>query len=306
MAIAGALALVGCGPDQRVVVRPQPDPSDARATESGRPPLAQPDAAPPDAPAPPEDATGPDAGAPEDAAIPPDAAEALEAGRPPPPDTAPAPPVGADIVAYWPLDEGIGMDVTDVSGNANHARLQPAGASVSWVAGQHGWAARLANGAYFSAPSSPSLNSLADTNRITLSAWVRPVTLAGMTTQFVVSRQLGTSPYEVFGLGFDPTGAPFFDIGFKRAQAPTPATPGAWVHLAGTYDGIALRLYLDGTEVDSNEELVSLPSDVTPTLISGNQNDDAGTTKELFEGDVDEVRIYRRAFSAADVAALAR
>ena len=74
--------------------------------------------------------------------------------------------------------------------------------------------------------------------------------------------------------------------------------PGIWTHLASTYDGSNLRLYVNGTQVSS----IPLSGPVT---VSGGALRIGGNTVwgEWFSGRIDEVRIYDRALSGLELGA---
>ena len=66
--------------------------------------------------------------------------------------------------------------------------------------------------------------------------------------------------------------------------------------MAVTYDGSALRLYVNGTQVGSRAATGAIQTTTNPLWIGGNQPDG-----EFFRGLIDEVRVYNRALSQADV-----
>ena len=75
--------------------------------------------------------------------------------------------------------------------------------------------------------------------------------------------------------------------------------------VAGTYNGSQLRLYVDGVPVGD-------PVATGPNLLYGQildkgfrVGDTTGTCRRRFTGDVDEVRVYNRALTAAELAYLA-
>jgi hypothetical protein len=70
-----------------------------------------------------------------------------------------------------------------------------------------------------------------------------------------------------------------------------------WTHLAGTYDGAQLRLYLDGVQVASQARTGTLEVNARPLRIGGNSY-----VGESFPGLVDEVRMYNRALSPTEIA----
>jgi hypothetical protein len=70
-----------------------------------------------------------------------------------------------------------------------------------------------------------------------------------------------------------------------------------WTHLATTYDGAMLRLFVNGSEVASRPLAGSLLISSGPLRIGGNS-----IWGEFFKGRIDEVRLYDRALSAEEVA----
>jgi len=78
-----------------------------------------------------------------------------------------------------------------------------------------------------------------------------------------------------------------------------------WHHVAGTYDGRQLRIYLDGT---GSNPAVKQPNPLKKSawdLCIGNSVVEDGTGEfRAFDGLIDEVRIYNRALSEAEIQAL--
>ena len=70
----------------------------------------------------------------------------------------------------------------------------------------------------------------------------------------------------------------------------------AWAHLAATYDGAILRLYLNGNEVGSQALANPLVTSTLPLRIGGN-----AVWGEHFAGLIDEIRIYNRPLSPAEI-----
>ena len=77
--------------------------------------------------------------------------------------------------------------------------------------------------------------------------------------------------------------------------------PRTWVHLAGTYDGMNVRLYVNGVEAAFQALTGSFTADTTPLIIGGNGNDATGVPTELFPGRLDEVMLFHRALSAPEI-----
>jgi hypothetical protein len=84
--------------------------------------------------------------------------------------------------------------------------------------------------------------------------------------------------------------------GANRTVTGTSATAAnAWTHLALTYDRTAIRLYVNGVLVRSTARTGAVATSAGPLRIGGNSRG------ELFTGQLDEVRVYNRALTAAEV-----
>ena len=70
----------------------------------------------------------------------------------------------------------------------------------------------------------------------------------------------------------------------------------AWSHLASTYDGATLRLYLNGTQVSSKAVTGSIVNSTGALRIGGNN-----IWPEWYSGVIDEVRVYKRVLTATEV-----
>ncbi len=89
-----------------------------------------------------------------------------------------------------------------------------------------------------------------------------------------------------------------------------PLDTDAWQHVAFTADGATLRLYRDGKEVASTAYSDDLVKPTLTALAVGAKTDDSGTAADslcpgFWNGMIDDVRLYDRALSASEIAALA-
>jgi concanavalin A-like lectin/glucanase superfamily protein len=71
-----------------------------------------------------------------------------------------------------------------------------------------------------------------------------------------------------------------------------------WSHLAMTYNGSSMRLYVNGALVATRAQTGNATVSTGVLRIGGN-----GVWGEYFTGAIDEVRIYNRALSAAEIQA---
>ncbi len=86
---------------------------------------------------------------------------------------------------------------------------------------------------------------------------------------------------------------------YLYAVAPAP-TAGKWVHYAGTYDGEAIRVYVDGKLAKSTPAPGRMHG-LGKTLFIGALNE----SERPLHGSIDDVRIWRRVLSDQEIAAVA-
>lgn len=104
-------------------------------------------------------------------------------------------------------------------------------------------------------------------------------------------------------LELHPDGVLDFSVyGVAACLAPTALVLGDWVHVAGTYDGEAIRLFADGVEVASCAATGTLPETDAPLVIGAHDSTD--DRNPLF-GALAQLRVFNRALDDADIATLA-
>jgi hypothetical protein len=245
----------------------------------------------------------PDAQAPPDAQTPPaDVASAdgpIRDATPAADASTPGLPVTAGLVALWQMEESGGVTVHDRSPTHNAGTIvRPTGAD--WTEGHRGAALALTGTSWMSVPSSPSYDADAG---LTLSAWVYwdRATQAG---QVVMARQRGSAYQNVFWLGLS-LGRVHFSVEDQGVNGVLPA--GRWVHLAGTYDGSRVILYLDGTELArANVAVKFVPGDRGISVGADLNGAGNSVVDSLFVGRLDDVAIYDRALSPAEIGLLSK
>ena len=72
---------------------------------------------------------------------------------------------------------------------------------------------------------------------------------------------------------------------------------GSWTHLAVASDGATMRVYLNGVQVGATPRGRRMPKTSGPLRIAGNSVWD----DEFFDGTIDDVRVYNRALSQAEI-----
>jgi phosphodiesterase/alkaline phosphatase D-like protein len=195
------------------------------------------------------------------------------------------------LVAAYAFGEGSGTTVGDLSGHGNTGTISNA----TWTtAGKFGNALTF-NGtnALVTITDSTSLHL---TTAMTLEAWVNPTAVSAAWRDVIYK---GNDNYYLAGTttntGF-PAGAG--TIGGNNVQAYGTATLplNTWSHLAATYDGSTVRLYLNGTQVGSLPQTGTISISAVPLTIGGDT-----IYGQYFQGKIDEVRVYSTALTPAQI-----
>lgn len=219
-----------------------------------------------------------------------------------------AAPAQADwpLRGYWPLFEGRGQTIHDISGSGNTGRLGRTagvdGRDAEWVRGLYGigQALRLDGDDFVAIPEASSLRPA----RVTVEAWVKAPKSPGQ-YKYIVSKGGDRCVAGSFGLYSSLNGgAAFYVYDGKRFWRSPMASPslwdGKWHHLAGAYDGKAIRLYVDGRQVGTGTPFSgAIEYDLEHRgLYLGAYR---GACDLTFAGDVDEVRVWSAALSVDSI-----
>ncbi|OHA15606.1 MAG: hypothetical protein A3H57_03180 [Candidatus Taylorbacteria bacterium RIFCSPLOWO2_02_FULL_43_11] len=202
------------------------------------------------------------------------------------------------LVGYWTFDEGTGLRANDFSGKNNYGTLSGT-TKPTWVSGKHGKALSFdGTSGYVDAGNQSSVNL---TTAITASVWIKynvdPKTLR---YNGIISKQVSTNAYQLQTYSTD--GRIEFVIGTGVTAAAsisnTVLKQGAWYHIVGTFDGSNVRMYVNGIADGTPAPYVGTIPISSNNLVIGKNYD--GTNK-FFNGLIDDVRIYSRALSAAEI-----
>lgn len=189
------------------------------------------------------------------------------------------------LVAAYSFDEGAGDTLTDVSAGENTGTIHGA----QWSrTGKYGGAL------YFDGIDDyvaiPDTQALEITNSITIAAWVYPLNNSGWRS-IVHKINANKLDYGLYSSTEQNTPGGFVYTTTENAAMGRDTIPNlAWTHLASTYDGVALRLYVNGNLIQT-------------TPVTGNINVSQGNFfvggsalwGDYFQGRIDEVRIYDQA-----------
>jgi hypothetical protein len=168
----------------------------------------------------------------------------------------------------------------------------------------------------FSAYASPgNQTNLNITDSLTIEAWINPNSFAfNSANNSIVCKHGWSSGEGGFVLRCGGAGEVSFNIAgldvnqnptsWKEVLSPTNAlTLGTWTHVAGSYDGQNLRLYINGMQ----QNVVNFPGSIVSSpnypLNLGKLSDPSQFAQRFFDGKIDEVRIWHRAVPAAELMA---
>jgi len=195
------------------------------------------------------------------------------------------------LVGWWTLDEGVGGTAVDWSGHGDHGTLI---GDPQWVDGYHGGALD------FDGDDHVDTGNTTDLATWTVAAWViSPAAPSGGAASGPVHREKNyqidwNHANEVF------RGAAALCVEGTWHAASFGALEGnTWYHLAATFDGTALTSYKNGVLIVSNTAAAGTPDAETGTLLIARHSTSSGN---YFTGTVDDVRVYDRALTEAEIA----
>jgi Concanavalin A-like lectin/glucanases superfamily len=203
--------------------------------------------------------------------------------------TTPAAPTG--LVAAYSFNEGAGTGVADASGGGNAGSI----GSAAWTtAGKYGNALSFnGSSARVTVPDSPSLRL---TNGMTLGAWVFPTAVNSAWRDVIYK---GNDDYYLEATSSNagrPAGGGIFGGSAGAAYGTSNLAANAWTHLAATYDGTTLRLYVNGMQDSSNATSGAIATSSGALSFGGD-----ALYGQYFSGRIDNVRIYNRALTQAQI-----
>jgi len=204
------------------------------------------------------------------------------------------------LMAAWGFSEGVGATTADSSGNNNLATLLN---SPAWTAGPLGHGNALSfdgTNDNLSVPNSTSLN--VSGNALTLSMWVKPTAATGDHAVIGKFWNTGmTAPYYQYGLELQGGNTvPVFHIGTAgdvlAASMGSALSTAAWSHLAIVFNGSQAQFYVNGGLVTTRP--LSATITARPNIMRLGADAQPG---QYYKGLLDDVRVYNRSLSAAEV-----
>ena len=213
------------------------------------------------------------------------------------------------LMGHWSFDDQ-NNPVVDDSGNANHGVNN----SATWVSNGILGGAMSFDGtdSYIEVADSLSLDI---TGPISMATWIK----ADPSQYFrvgLIQKRPSLEPSQGYDLLLGELGRTNMELVVSNSPSPsilgqvesnTAVTDNQWHHIAATYDGNVMRMYVDGLLENTTEWTTGYLTNDEPLFISMFQygyNDGHGNLSGSLNGDMDDVRIYNRALSAGEVASL--
>jgi hypothetical protein len=196
------------------------------------------------------------------------------------------------LVGWWALDDGDGSTAVDGSGNGNDGTLE---GDASWAAGYLGSAVEFDGDGDYIDIGNDEIFDL--TEEVTLALWINPNNLLnGQHTQW-----LGKGDHTYAIKHHENNSVEFFvyEGTWNAVQYPDSDNSwnGEWRHVAGTFDGSDLLIYVDGEEVASESYSGGIETRDHNVRIGENSE----STGRYYEGKIDDARIYSRALTADEI-----
>lgn len=207
------------------------------------------------------------------------------------------------LVAYYPFNG----NANDASGSGNTGIVYDATLTADRFGSPSSAYDFNGTNSYIDIPQNSVLNSL--TTNFTLSAWIwaRVITLgheilskqsAGYSDSWEFDTIVGCTPnfYQLRLQGAVPGGC-------NNVMGVTEYSLMKWHHVVATVSGTVAQLYLDGV-LDGTGNVGNIPANTLDIFIGSGHASPRSSFLALFNGMIDDVRIYNRALSSNEVAQL--
>jgi hypothetical protein len=230
--------------------------------------------------------------------------------------------IDPDIVLWYKFDDASGTVATDSSGNNRNGTLTSVGGGSAAFSTTNKVPPRSLNltsssptvGGYVIAPA--SMQTMGATTAVTISMWVYIRTGRQWARVFDFGNSMSTGyMFITVQQNMSTPNSPRLAISKTDNSAeqqinmttPAPLSTGAWHHLAftlgagTTYTG---TIYIDKVAAGSNNTMTLRPSDIGNTVNNWIGRSQFTANDSLFDGYIDDLRIYKRALTAAEITAL--
>jgi hypothetical protein len=207
---------------------------------------------------------------------------------------------GTSLVAHWTFDEGSGTTARDITGNGHDATLR----NVDWVPSPRGHALRFDSRDDLAQYG--NIESMMLSGDLTLAVWVKTDASVAPHTHRLIFGDAGYAVLRNGNLAVDSYQRLSFEWGDGKSSAavlaPGALLNGAWKHVVAVADSRALHvsLYVDGAVV------AEMPMPLPISKTAAKERLTGWFYNGFFQGELDDIRLYSRALSPAEVQGLFR
>ncbi len=207
------------------------------------------------------------------------------------------------LVAYWKLDELSGTVAADASPNAHDGTL--VGSPVWTTAGQVDGALEFETSDGDDRVDVGTFD--VSGSELSIAAWVHPED-GGTDQRIVMKADSLTLSDQYWGMTVDLSLGLDFRVKAGGTTdlftASNVLSPGKWYHVAGTYDGTTMRMYVNGSEINNVAHSVggALDQDATVPVTLGAAN----ISGREYDGRLDDVRVLSRVMCPEEIRGIYR
>ena len=208
-----------------------------------------------------------------------------------------------DLVGWWTMDEGMGLTALDWSGHGNHGVLN---GGPQWVDGYFGGALEFGVGKYVDCGVAAAEEV---TNDFTLAAWAKLAPGNAGVYGGIGGKLVNTNNYIGFSIVRHDShvyrlyiGDGTTDLLGTGVDSDAQYADTEWHHVAGVRDGQTNALYIDGVRQAGSTNTGMVPS--PEWFHIGRQY--SHYDDRYFPGTIDDVRIYSKALTEAELAQVMR
>jgi hypothetical protein len=197
------------------------------------------------------------------------------------------------LVAWWPAE----FDARDVTSNHHDGTLM--NGAICTAQGLSGAAFSLDGvNDNITVPDDPAFGF---TSAMSVEGWIN--TTAG-TERYIATKHEDSFYFAVGGGSVAPHKLSFWLNGVTSSwvTGTTPIDDGAWHHVAATYDGASVKLYVDAGLDASVAASGTIATGTSPVLIGARSD---GNNTSNFAGSIDELAIFNRALNLREISGMA-